>query len=172
MLSFQIKASHLHIGLKWLCQPEIGYATTIFFKINTPTIRLTLHCSTTMVGGHEKQSESNTTSTSSSASASASAVSADWLIAPPLRNVRVDKQYVGINEEQKQQIKQLQEGLAEFNCVWYRSLPLPAIPSRGRNVLRSSKKVSATPTNHINQQAGAPYVREAIWPGNKMLPKG
>ena len=38
-----------------------------------------------------------------SASASASAVSADWLVAPPLQNVRVDTQYVGIIEEQKQQ---------------------------------------------------------------------
>ncbi len=28
-----------------------------------------------------------------------------------------------------------------------------------------------TPTDHINQQAVAFYVREAIWPGNKMLPK-
>ncbi len=28
-----------------------------------------------------------------------------------------DTQYVGINEEQKQQIRQLQEELAEFNCV-------------------------------------------------------
>jgi hypothetical protein len=68
-----------------------------------------------MVGGHEKQSDSNTTSTSSSASASA--VSADWDIAPPLRNVRVDTQYVGIIAEQKQQLKKLQEGLAKFNCV-------------------------------------------------------
>jgi hypothetical protein len=43
--------------------------------------------------------------------------------------------------------------------------------SRGKNVLRSSKKVSMTPTDHINQQAVASYVREAIPPGNKMLPK-
>ncbi len=136
-----------------------------FFKINTPTIRLSLHCSTTMVGGHKKQSESNTTSTSLSASASASAVSADWLVAPPLQNVRVDTQYVGINEEQKQQIRQLQEELAEFHCVWYRTLP--AIASRVRNVLRSWKKVSMTPIDHINQQAVATYVREAIWPENK-----
>ncbi len=64
-----------------------------------------------------KNKSSNTTSTSSSASVSASAVSADWLIAPPLQNVRVDTQYVGINEEQKQQIKQLKEEPAEFNCV-------------------------------------------------------
>ncbi len=69
------------------------------------------------MGGHEKQSESNTTSTSSSASVLASAVSADWLIAPLVQNVRVNTQYVGINEEQKQQIRQLQEELAEFNCV-------------------------------------------------------
>ncbi len=89
----------------------------IFLKINTPTIRLSLHSLITMMGGHEKQSESNTTSTSSSASASTSAVSADQLIAPPLRNVRVDAQYVGINEERKQQIRQLQEELAQFNCV-------------------------------------------------------
>ncbi len=108
----------MHIGPKWLCQPELGYTTPRFiFKINTPNIRLSLHCSITMVGGYEKQSESNTTSTSSSASALASAVSADWLIVPPLQNVTVDTQYVGINEEQKQQIMQLQEELAEFNCV-------------------------------------------------------
>jgi hypothetical protein len=69
-----------------------------------------------MVGGHEKLSDSNTTTTSSSASASA--VSApDWDVVPPLQNVRVDTQYFGIIEEQKQQIKQLQEELAEFNCL-------------------------------------------------------
>jgi hypothetical protein len=28
-----------------------------------------------------------------------------------------------------------------------------------------------TPTDHINQQAVASYVREAIWQGRKMLPK-
>jgi hypothetical protein len=28
-----------------------------------------------------------------------------------------------------------------------------------------------TPIDHTNQQAVASYVREAIWPGNKMLPK-
>jgi hypothetical protein len=120
-----------------------------------------------MVGGHEKQSESNTTSASSSASASA--VSVDWDIAPPLQNVSIDTQYVGMIEEQKQQIKQLQEELAEFNRVQYRTLPANA--SRGKNVLRSSKKVNMTPTDQINQQAVASYIREAIWPGNNMLPK-
>jgi hypothetical protein len=73
-----------------------------------------------------------------------------------LQNVRVDTQYVGIIEEQKQQIKQLQEELAEFNCIQYRTLPENA--SRGKNVLMSPKKVSMTPTDHINQQAVASYV--------------
>jgi hypothetical protein len=44
---------------------------------------------------------------------------------------------------------------------------LPTIASRVRNVLRSSKKVSMTPIDHINQQAVATYVGEAILPGNK-----
>ncbi len=35
MLSFHIKASHLHIGLKWLCQLEIGYTTPNFFLKST-----------------------------------------------------------------------------------------------------------------------------------------
>jgi hypothetical protein len=73
--------------------------------------------------------------TSTSSSASASAVSADWDVAPPLQNDGVDTQYVGIIEEQKQQIKQLQEELAEFNCVQYRTLSGNA--SRGNNVLRT-----------------------------------
>jgi hypothetical protein len=68
-----------------------------------------------MVGGHEKQSESNTTFTSSSASASASAVSADWDIAPPLQNVRIDTQYVGIIEEQNNK-------LSSFRKNWLSSI--------------------------------------------------
>ncbi len=162
-----------NLGKSFPQQSEMAVSTrdrlhnsSFFFKTNTPTIRSSLHCSITMVGGHEKQSESNTTSTSLSASAPASsAVSADWIIAPSLRNVRVDTQYVGINEEQKQQIMQLHEELASVNCVWYRTLP--AIATRVRNVLRSSKKVSTTPIDHINQQLVATNVREAVWPGNK-----
>jgi hypothetical protein len=42
---------------------------------------------------------------------------------------------------------------------------LPGNASWGKNVLRSSMKVSMTPIDHINQQAVATYVREAIWPG-------
>ncbi len=48
---------------------------------------------------------------------------------------------------------------------------MPENASRGKNVLRTSKRMSMTATDHINQQAVASYVREAIWLGNKMLPK-
>jgi hypothetical protein len=129
MISIQIKARHLHIGLEWLCQPEIGYTThyhidfALFinnggrtWKRNWFQHNIYIFISISISGvcrlGH----------------------------APPLQNVRVDTQYVGIFEEQKQQIKELQEELAEFNCVRYRTLPGNA--SRGKNVLRTSKKMS------------------------------
>jgi hypothetical protein len=67
------------------------------------------------------------------------------------------------------EIKQLQEELAEFNRVEYRTLLGNA--SRGKNVLRTSKKMSMTATDHINQQAVAAYVEEAIWPEYNMPPK-
>ncbi len=35
MLSLQIKASLMHIGPKWMCQPEIGYTTPHFFSKST-----------------------------------------------------------------------------------------------------------------------------------------
>jgi hypothetical protein len=70
------------------------------------------------------------------------------------------QKYVRIIGEQKQQIEQLQNELAEINPVQYRTLPANA--SRGKNVLRLSKTVSMTPTDHINQQAVVSYVREAI----------
>jgi hypothetical protein len=62
-----------------------------------------------MVGGHDKQSDSNTTATSSSASAFA--VSADWGIAPPLLNVRVDTQYVEVIEEQNNKLNHFRKNL-------------------------------------------------------------
>ncbi len=48
---------------------------------------------------------------------------------------------------------------------------MPENASRGENVLRTSKNVSKTATDHINQLAVASYVREAIWSGNKMFTK-
>ncbi len=48
---------------------------------------------------------------------------------------------------------------------------MPANASKEENVLRTSKKMSMTATDHKNQQAVASYVRKVIWPGNKMHPK-
>jgi hypothetical protein len=39
---------------------------------------------------------------------------------------------------------------------------MPANASRGKNIMKTSKKVSMTATDHINQQAVASYVREAV----------
>jgi hypothetical protein len=58
--------------------------------------------------------------------------------------------------------------VAEFNRVRYRTLPANA--SGGKNVVRTSKRKSLTATDQINQQAVASYLREAIWPSNKILP--
>jgi hypothetical protein len=90
------------------------------------------------VGGHEKRNDSNTRATSSSALASA--VSANWECAPPLQNVSVDTQYIGVIEEEKQKIKHLQKELAEFNGIRYRTLPANA--SRGKNIFGGMKKMS------------------------------
>ncbi len=65
-----------------------------FFKINTLTNHIDFALFINNGGRTWKTSDSNTISTSSSASASASAVFADWDVAPPLQNVRVDTQYV------------------------------------------------------------------------------
>ncbi len=48
---------------------------------------------------------------------------------------------------------------------------LPANASKGKNVIRTSKKVSMTATDQINQQTVGSYVHEAVCPSNKMLPK-
>ena len=86
----------------------------------------------------------------------------------PLRNVNIDPSYALVIKEQDQKIKYLQQQLAEFNRVKYRTLSGNA--SRGKNVVRTTRKISMTPTDQINQQVVASYLREAIWPSNKILP--
>ena len=70
-------------------------------------------------------------------------------------------------EEQEQKIKHLQEQLAEINQEKYRSLSPNT--SRGKNVIPT--KVSMTLTDQINQQTVGSFVREVIWPCNKMFLK-
>jgi hypothetical protein len=112
--------------------------------------------------GVNRQVDSNTARLTS-----ASGVSVDWECAPPLQNVSIVTPNNDVIEEQKN--KHLQEQLADFNCVQYRTLLVNS--SRGKNILRTLKKVSLAPTDQINQQAVTSYVWKAIWPGNKMLPK-
>jgi hypothetical protein len=99
MISFQIEACQLHVGPKMTVSTRDKLSNSSFFSNQHTHYHIDLHCSSTMVGGQEKQIDSKTTSTSSSASASV--VSADWDIAQTLQNVRVDTQYVRIIEEQK-----------------------------------------------------------------------
>jgi len=58
-------------------------------------------------------------------------------------------------EEQDQKIKHLQQQLAEFNSVRYRTLS--GNTSRGKNVVRTTRKISMTLTDQINQQVVALY---------------
>ena len=78
----------------------------------------------------------------------------------PFRNVNIDPSYASVIEEQDQKIKHLQQQLAEFNSVRYRTLSGNA--SRGKNVVQTTRKISMTPTDQINQQVVASYLREAI----------
>ena len=86
----------------------------------------------------------------------------------PLRNVNIDPSYAEVIEEQDQKNKHLQQQLAEFNSIRYRMLSGNAI--RGKNVVRTTRKVSMTPTDQMNQQVVTSYLQEAIWPSNKILP--
>jgi hypothetical protein len=55
------------------------------------------------------------------------------------QNVRVDAQYVQIIEEQKQQIRQLHEELAEFYRVQYGTSPANASRERNVEVIKEGK---------------------------------
>lgn len=87
----------------------------------------------------------------------------------PVRNVNIETSMVETIEQQQQKIRQLQQQLAEVNQAKYKTTS--STEGRGKNFVRISKKVSMTATDQINQQTVASYLREAVWPSNKMLPK-
>ncbi len=87
----------------------------------------------------------------------------------PLSNFNIDPSLARVIEAQQQKIKHLQEQLAKFNQAKYKMVPANA--SRGKNMIRTSKKVSMTATDQIIQQTVGLYLREAVRPSNKMLPK-
>ncbi len=90
-------------------------------------------------------SQTNDSDTTTPSSASTGSL---YTAERPLRNVNIDPSYASVIEEQDQQIKHLQQQLAEFNSVRYRTLSGNA--SRGKNVVRTTRKVSMTPTDQIN----------------------
>ncbi len=114
--------------------------------------------------------DSDTAANSSSASGrSESGLSGSWDVIQPLRNVSVGASFNTFNEEQKKKIQFLTDQLSDFNPVGYRTLPVNS--SRKKNVIRTAKKVSMTTMDQINQRTVASYLREAVWPTYKMLPK-
>ncbi len=84
------------------------------------------------------------------------------------KNVSIGASFNTFIEEQ-QKIQFLTDQLSDFNRVQYRTFLVNS--GRLKNVIRTAKKVSMTTMNQINQQTVASYLREAIWPTYKMLPK-
>ena len=114
--------------------------------------------------------DSDTAANSSSASErSESGLSGSWDVIPPLWIVSIGASFNTLTEEQKKKIQFLPDQLSDFNCVQYRTFPVNS--SLGKNVIQTAKKVSMTTTDQINQQTVASYLREAVWPTYKMLPK-
>ena len=87
----------------------------------------------------------------------------------PVSNVNINASMARMVEAQQEKIRQLQQQLAEVNRAKYKTTS--SNECRGKNFIRISKKVSMTATDQINQQTVASYLREAVWPSNKMLPK-
>jgi hypothetical protein len=89
-----------------------------FAHWSNPIIPLKRLHKTSFFGVIMEYSETSTHTTSSSGYSYSAAV--------PLRNVHFDSSNAGVIEEQQQKIEHLQEQLAEFNCVRYRTLPANA----------------------------------------------
>ncbi len=122
-----------------------------------------------MMQNNIHHSDSDTAGNFSSASGrSESGLSESWDVIPPLRNVSIGTSFhTLIKEQNKNQF--LTDQLSDFNRVRYRTLPVNS--SLGKNVIQTTKKVSMTTMDPINQQTVASYLWEAIWPTYKMLPK-
>jgi hypothetical protein len=73
--------------------------------------------------------------------------------------------------EQQREIDDLRQKLEESNCERYRNLQKTnQRVGSGKNMVRDSKKVSMTGTDSLNQYTLSTYLRENVWPYQKMLP--
>jgi hypothetical protein len=123
-----------------------------------------------MIQNNIHRCDSDTAANSSSASGrSESGLSGSWDVIPLLQNVSVGASFNTLIDEQKKQIQFLTDQLSDFNRVGYRTLPVNS--SQGKNVIQTAKKVSMITMDQINQQTIVSYLREAVWPTYKMLPK-
>jgi len=84
--------------------------------------------------------------------------------APPIETM-----YNGIVERQQDKIRKLEAALAEINRN--RLNQAKTTNARGKNVTRLSSKVSMTMQDTVNQQHVAGFLREFVWPSQKILPK-
>ncbi len=150
-VSFWVEESHLHIGQNQLCQPQIGYTTPRFWSNQHTGNHLAIFINnggrvwTTKQFGH------------SHIVISIRCVCRLEMYAAIAKCHCWHTKYYGVTKEQKQNNKNLQEQLAEFNCIQYRMLPANA--TRGKKVLQALKKVSLTPMNQISQQA----IASCVW---------
>ena len=73
--------------------------------------------------------------------------------------------------EQQREIDDLKKKLEDSNSVRYRNLQkMNQRVGSGKNIVRDSKKVSMTGTDRINQVTLSTFLRETVWPYQKMLP--
>jgi hypothetical protein len=78
---------------------------------------------------------------------------------PPLPHLNV-RTYNMVYEEQQQKIRDLAGQLAEVNCKWYRVI---ISVGRGTNTVQTSKKLTMSTQDQVNQQAVSAYLKETVW---------
>ncbi len=146
-VTLPVYESHLHTGQNWLCQPQIYYTTPHFLSNHNfdchPDFAIFLNN-----GGRTWTTRWFWHNSHIFISISISCVCGKIMCAT-FAKCQCWHTIYWDDWGTKSKNKHLQEDLAEFNHVQYRSLPANA--SRGKNVLRGLKKVSLTPMDQINQ---------------------
>jgi len=70
------------------------------------------------------------------------------------------------------QLTSLQRQVEDLNKARYARLkPTDGTIGRGKNRMRDLKKICMTTNDNINKQAVSAFLREVIWPSNKVLPR-
>jgi len=81
-------------------------------------------------------------------------------------------QYEDVNAILLNQLTSLQRQVEDLNKARYARLkPTDGTIGRGKNRMRDLKKICMTTNDNINKQAVSAFLREVIWPSNKVLPR-